>query len=467
MLDIQRRHATVYRVRFGETVATKGGKTAPAKLTDRMRVTAKNPAVVDAFTAIYGGERHEWNDQWEAYLPTDALNIYVLPGQSISQWWELYRGSVCQRRCDGYTEIKSRRPCMCNEDPEVRMRDTNQCNPTTRVNIMCPDVDVVGSGAFVTHGLIAAETLPQSIAVAETALAMGYMVPAVLRVVEFKGRNHFIVPQIEIVGVSMNELEAAAQNGGTPALPHATRDLGAPRFTPVKALPAAPAVPIEEQLRSVERPYLPAPRANAAEPIKSTGLDPRTAVEAGTPVIETEGDDESEPGGAPADENGRKETPPLAPADPAGVPPHTGVNRVAIAAREAGLDDDGRHDLAEWASAGRSRSTKDLTADEVQVAFVGAMKLGDGVAVFDRTETGEIFLKHKTYGWPITREGRAEHETASMSLDDFKVWCRQQLEPYGDDGRTAWKQRKLPAIARITDDQRDAALEVVLSLEPF
>jgi hypothetical protein len=73
----------------------------------------------------------------------------------------------------------------------------------TRVNVICPDVDVVGAGGLVTHGMIAAETLPQSIAVAEAALARGLMVPAVLRVVEHKGKKHFIVPQIEIVGVSL------------------------------------------------------------------------------------------------------------------------------------------------------------------------------------------------------------------------------------------------------------------------
>src|SRR5690606_14735622 len=61
--------------------------------------------------------------------------------------------------------------------------------------------------------------LPQSIAVAEAALARGYMVPAVLRVVEHKGRTHFIVPQIEIVGVSLQALTS----GEIPnALPKAT-----------------------------------------------------------------------------------------------------------------------------------------------------------------------------------------------------------------------------------------------------
>lgn len=289
MIDIQRRHQTIFRIRFGEQVSTPKGK-RPAKLTDAIRVTSPNAEVVNAFTDVYGGECKPWEGQFEAKLPTTALNILVLPGQSVSQWWEKYRGSVCERRCDGVKETKSGKPCMCSPDVEARTATRDECAPTTRVSVICPDVAVVGSGMFICHGLVGAETLPQSIAVAEAALSRGLMVPAVLRVVEFKGRNHFIVPQIEVVGVSFNALTAAAANG---ELQHATREIEAPdaapvidvnsnpRFTPIAAPPPAPTPRVAEQFgefrqQSAAKQEQRGQRAGAAAPIPATGVVPRS-----------------------------------------------------------------------------------------------------------------------------------------------------------------------------------------------
>jgi hypothetical protein len=269
MLDIQRRHAEVFRIRFGDKDGNR-----PRKLTDSIRITAPSQSVVSAFTDVYGGEVTPWENQWQAYLPTTELRILVLPGQSVTQWWELYRGSVCQRRCDGFQEQKSGNRCLCPEDIDERVADKNSCSPTTRVNVLCPDVGVVGSGALVTHGLIAAETLPQAIGVAEAALSRGLMVPAVLRMVEHKGRNHFIVPQIEIVGVSLNTLTAGE-------LSHATQTPVAELERGLKAVPStvptAPAQSVAEQAKQVTAPPAPKPRKNAAVPLAPTGLAPRPA----------------------------------------------------------------------------------------------------------------------------------------------------------------------------------------------
>jgi hypothetical protein len=271
MLDIQRRHAEVFRLRLGE----KGRNGAPQKLTDAIRVTSHSRAVIDAFVAVYGGETKPWDGQWEAKLPTTELPIMVLPGQSISQWWELYRGSVCERRCDGEVESLSGNACVCPLDITERLADKNACRPMTRVNVLCPDVDVVGAGSLVTHGMVAAETLPQAVAVAEAALSRGLMVPGVLRIVEHKGKRHYIVPQIEIVGVSL----AALTTGEVPQRPAlaagATAALEAPEQKAIaapkpakkaaakKAAPAAPrelpplpgeeALPVDEQKAHVAK----------------------------------------------------------------------------------------------------------------------------------------------------------------------------------------------------------------------
>lgn len=238
ILDIQKRHATVYRIRLGD----KDEKGHPRKLTDAVRITSPGRNIVEAFTDVYGGTVTEWEREWQAYLPTDHLRIFMLPGQSLTQYWERYKGAVCERRCDGYNEIKGGGPCLCPADIDARIADKTACAPMTRINVLCPDVAVVGSGALVTHSMIAAETLPQSIAIAEAALSRGLMVPAVLRIIEHRGRTQFIFPQLEIVGMSLNELtsETATSAGGGPSIMAVSGETQPPPAVTRPALPAPP-----------------------------------------------------------------------------------------------------------------------------------------------------------------------------------------------------------------------------------
>ena len=285
MVDIQRRHATVFRIRLGHTVQSANGRSRPEKLTDQIRITAPGKRVVEAFTEVYGGEVQRWGDQYEAYLPTNQLRVMILPGQSIEQWWEKWKGSVCERRCSGVTETKSGGPCVCPADIDERLASKDACQPMTRVNVLCPDVKVLGSGSLVTHSMIAAETLPQAIAVAEEALRRGVMVPAVLKVVEHKSRNHFIYPQLIVHGYSLEQLESgaitqalpaagqpapvgpgeAAARGDAPAElgqgePAPTLDAPEPAAPPFEPVPAeaqrhAPASSVADQLQAnAERP---------------------------------------------------------------------------------------------------------------------------------------------------------------------------------------------------------------------
>ncbi len=291
MIDLQRRHASVFRIRLGDQGTTETGKSFPRKLTNAIRITAANEAVCQAFVDVYGGEVKPWTtegrNEFEAYLPTTSLSILVLPGEALQQWWEAYKKSVCVTRCDGERDVKAKKPCHCPADIEQRMTEKSPdgkrrlwCAPMTRVNVLCPDVAVVGSGALVTHSLIAAETLPQSIAVAEAALSRGLMVPARLRVVEHKGLTHYIVPQIEIVGVSLSELVGAGEASALESVTDAPSLSAVPSWKPVGELPAAPFVSIADQLSEVATPQPKPVRKNAAQALPSTGLAPRTAAQA-------------------------------------------------------------------------------------------------------------------------------------------------------------------------------------------
>jgi hypothetical protein len=211
VLDIQRRHASTFNIRFGEKRKTANGNYAPAKLTDKIRVTSPSRSIIQSFADIYGGSPQPWNDtEWEVYLSRTEIPIMLLPGQSIDQHWELYKGGVCDRRCDGVTESKSKKPCMCSSDIDVRLADKDQCSIMTRLNFICPEVSVLGAGSLISHGKIAAETLPQAVAVAEAALRAGNPVPATLRCETQVGKGRqYVVPRIEITGTNYYQLASA------------------------------------------------------------------------------------------------------------------------------------------------------------------------------------------------------------------------------------------------------------------
>jgi hypothetical protein len=92
------------------------------------------------------------------------------------------------------------------------MADQRACKPTTQILVVCPEVNVAGAGRLVSRGLIAARQLPAALAVAEGMLDRGYRVPAYLRIVHHAGRRDYVVPQLDLIGVGLLELD-----GGTPS----------------------------------------------------------------------------------------------------------------------------------------------------------------------------------------------------------------------------------------------------------
>jgi hypothetical protein len=378
MLDLQRRHAEVFRLRLGD----KNAKGFPQKLTDCIRVTSPNQGVVAAFVDVYGGDVKPWEQQWEAYLPTMALPVLVLPGQSITQWWESYKKTVCERRCDSVTEQLSGQPCMCPADIVERMATAGACRPMTRINIACPEVAVVGAGSLVTHGMIAAETLPQSVAIAEAALSRGLMVPAVLRVIVHEGKKHYVVPQLEIVGVSLAQLETGEVE--------------------------RPAV------ASAERPSLapPAPRAIAAPSQPAQSAAPRRPAVA--PPLP-----------------GEESTPP--------TPTATDEDRDRLAARIADLDERDREAIgAEWQEA-KLPPLRHADLTKVHVAIAATMIDTVEVASFDRrrkhvnAKMGEVGIKTQDARHELMRhatDGRTESSKrlSRQDTDAIVAYCQRMAD---------------------------------------
>lgn len=162
ILDLQMRMRQLGEIRIGHVVAgtSKAGKayTRPAKL-DKFRFTSPSREILTSVAGLYGGEVKPWTpanggpSEFEVYSTSNRLPVFIPPRDAVSQWYELYAGSKCQRRCDGVTEHKSDRPCVC--DPENR-----DCKITTRVNVMLRDVPALGQWLLITKGYYAAVTLP-------------------------------------------------------------------------------------------------------------------------------------------------------------------------------------------------------------------------------------------------------------------------------------------------------------------
>lgn len=158
IIDLQRRMRQLGEIRLGHVVPTRNGKTRPAKL-DKFRFTSPSRDILTAVAELYGGEVKPWTpanggpSEFEVYSQANRLPVLIPPKDAVSQWYELYAGSKCVRRCDGQTEHKSDRPCMC--DPDER-----ECAMTTRVNVMLRDVPALGQWLLISKGYYAAVTLP-------------------------------------------------------------------------------------------------------------------------------------------------------------------------------------------------------------------------------------------------------------------------------------------------------------------
>jgi hypothetical protein len=235
IISLQRRARELGRIRMGQVVVSSNGKARPSKL-DRFRITSSSKDLIEKVAQLYGGTAQPWTpqnggpEQWEVL--TDATRLPVLvPPQPVSQWFEVWSGGGCQRRCDGVTEVLSDAPCICGPDPEERM-----CKPTTRLNVVLSEVEGIGVFRLESHGYYAATELPSAAEL--LAASNGYISGHLAleeRVVKRNGETRrFMVPTLD-VGVTPAQLMAG--NAGTEIGGSAPCELSGPA---PKAIEAAP-----------------------------------------------------------------------------------------------------------------------------------------------------------------------------------------------------------------------------------
>jgi hypothetical protein len=224
IINLQRKLTEVGRIRLG----AKSEKGAPTKL-DKFRLTSKSREALEAAAEVYGGIVKPWNgpdgDAFELITTTNVLDVVVPPGNALSQWYEMWSGAGCQRRCDGQTETISGRPCLCPADQAQRSELSARggaCRPTTRLSVLLPKVKTVGIWRLESHGYFAATELAGIAELLQQVSATDRYLPATLRLEQRSARrqgklSRFAVPVLE-VGATVQEAIEAVAGGSMPAL---------------------------------------------------------------------------------------------------------------------------------------------------------------------------------------------------------------------------------------------------------
>lgn len=223
ILDMQMRLRELGRIRTGIQVAAKDGKRRPSKL-ETFRLTSASLELMEAAAACYGGTVTPWESpsgrEYEVVTKVDALPIVIPPGETFSQWYEMWTAAGCARRCDGVTNVIDDQPCACPADPAERREAAARitptaCKPTTRLNVILPDLPDLGVFRLESHGFYAAVELAGAARFLAIASSSGLNIPARLRLdqrekkVPGKPTNRYAVPIIEFTTTRITDLLAA------------------------------------------------------------------------------------------------------------------------------------------------------------------------------------------------------------------------------------------------------------------
>jgi hypothetical protein len=373
IIDLQRRLREIGRIRIGQQVPITNpkpgskAKSRPVKL-ETFRLTSRDQRTIDAAAALYGGEVQPWAEQpgqWEVITQTAEVPILVPPGGlALTQWYELWSGGGCKRRCDGQTEYVGDQGCLC--DPEQR-----ECSIHTRLSVVLSDLQGLGVWRLDTQGWYAATEIGSVVPLLEGAAERGRFLPARLRleqrqVLKNGKTNKFAVPVIDIdvtVG-QMRALVSGAQPVAELTGPTA-EELAPSGLTPVADAPDGPSV--GDQMKTAEAPES---RARKGTPqLPASGRAPRTREEA-----------ESAPADRPALGGQRQQQGPDLAAERS--------KAIAIACQKAGLDDDGRHRLISVVTNGRVESSKAVTAEEGGLVLKAAHDIAHGRLTLAESEGG-------------------------------------------------------------------------------
>ncbi|MDT0381380.1 hypothetical protein RM572_21720 [Streptomyces sp. DSM 42041] len=167
ILTMKRQAAELGRIRTGYSLPVEGKRPRPVK-SKTFVLSSHSRDYVERAAELYGGRVEEWTPQNQNVAQyrviTDASELRaILPaGDPLSQSNEMWSGGGCQRRCDGEIEQLSRKPCLClaQYGDDWHLRSAREvCKPTSRINVMLPDLPDLGVWRLETKSFYAADAM--------------------------------------------------------------------------------------------------------------------------------------------------------------------------------------------------------------------------------------------------------------------------------------------------------------------
>lgn len=172
--DLPQRMRELGRLRMGEKAISKNGKPYPVKRTT-WRFTGTDAGLLGVIGDLYGGEVEPWPEApgegtfYQIKTEANAVRVLIPVANALSQFYEFWTADGCTRRCTGKVNLIDDSPCVCPSDISARMEAASgvkptACKPTTRLNVMLPDVPDLGYWRVEAHGYQAAIELPGMLA---------------------------------------------------------------------------------------------------------------------------------------------------------------------------------------------------------------------------------------------------------------------------------------------------------------
>ncbi|MBD9723500.1 recombination directionality factor [Streptomyces caniscabiei] len=221
--NIQARAAEHGRLRTGYTQGKRPMRSATWVITSHSEEHVRTAA------GLWGGDVEQWSplnstiSQWRVITKTASIEALITPGDPLNQYNEMWSAGGCQRRCDGETELLSRKPCLClarfGEDWHQQKKGT-VCSTTSRLNVMLPDLSGMGMWRAETHSFYAASEWGGMVDMVLAGTKGDGFVPVTLRieprqVVREGQTKKFPVVVVELRGVTPRQALAGPMNAAT------------------------------------------------------------------------------------------------------------------------------------------------------------------------------------------------------------------------------------------------------------
>lgn len=244
ILTLQRQARELGRLRTGLT----DGK-RPVR-SETWIVTSHAEHYVQAAADEWGGQVEKWQPQgtgaaqFRVITTTTILDAILPPGDPLSQSYEMWSRSGCQRRCDGMTEQLTDAPCLCIAafgDNWYEQDKDKVCSAHTRLNVILPQMPDIGVWRMETGSFYAANEIAAHVDLIRNATGGNIAVPIRLRMEQRQRVANGKTKKFPVVAVELRGATAGQLMAGTANL-DALAEL-APAQVKRQQIEAAPSIP--------------------------------------------------------------------------------------------------------------------------------------------------------------------------------------------------------------------------------